>query len=81
MGPLFVKSGSLLVRFGDGGQQPVSLVLVLPQQRVCLLLRQLQVVQLLQQMVLLLWQTAAHCQDRRHRYRHHGGLVSTQGQR
>lgn len=59
VGSSFVKFGSLLLWFGDGGQQPVSLVLVLLQQLLGLFLRQLHVQQLLQQVALLLWKTAA----------------------
>lgn len=86
VGAFFVKSGSLLLRFGDGGQQPVSLVLVLSQQLLCLLLRQLHVPQLLQHIALLLWQTVAHCSDMRQLQRcldycHHAVLVSAEAQR
>lgn len=55
-----MKSGFLLLLFGDGGQQPVRLVFILLQEHLCLLLRQLDILQLLQQVALLLWKTAAH---------------------
>lgn len=60
MGSFLVRSGFLLLLFGDGGQQPASLVAVLFQERPCPILRQLDVLQLLQQVAALLWKTAAH---------------------
>lgn len=56
---LLVGSGFLL-RFGVWGQQSVSVVFVFLQQLQCLFLRQLHVLQLLQQITLLLWKTAAY---------------------
>lgn len=60
MGSLLLKSGVLLLLFGDGGQQSVGLIFILLQQRLRLLLRQLYIPQLLQQVALLLWKTVAH---------------------
>lgn len=60
MGSFLVRSGFLLLLFGDGGQQSASLVFVLLQERLGLFLRQLDILQLLQQVALLLWKTAAH---------------------
>lgn len=48
VGSFFVKFRSPLPWFGDGGQQPVGLVLVLLQQLLGLFLRQLHIQQLLQ---------------------------------
>ena len=60
MGSFLVKSGFLLVLFGDGRQKSASLVFIILQEHLCLILRQLDVLQLLQQVTLLLWKTAAH---------------------
>lgn len=60
VGSFLVKSGFLLLLFGDGRQQSASLVFVLLQERLRLFLRQLHILQLFQQVALLLWKTAAH---------------------
>lgn len=59
MGPLLVKSGFLFLLFWDGGQQSACLVFILLQEHLSLILRQLDVLQLLQQVALLLRKTAA----------------------
>lgn len=59
-GPFLVKSGFLLLWFRVRGQQSVSLILILLQELLCLILRQLHILQLLQWITLLLWKTAAH---------------------
>lgn len=60
MGPFPVKSGFLFLLFWDGGQQSVRLIFILLQEHLSLFLRQLDVLQLLQQVALLLGKTAAH---------------------
>lgn len=60
MGSFLVKSGFLLLLFGDGGEQSASLVLILLQERLRLFLRQLCILQLLHQVTLPLGKTAAH---------------------
>lgn len=62
--PFLLKSVFLLVWFESGRQQSACLVFIVLQECLRLVLRQLDVLQLLQKVTLLLWKTKAHWRQR-----------------